>query len=61
MPLVCFSVDKFKGEQVNCSSDARRRASIFYEAQNLCKMPGLKSHETTAYCELLSRELLTHQ
>lgn len=61
MPLVCFNVDKFKGEQVDCSTDARRRASIFYETQNLCKMSGLKSSESSAYCELLTRELLTHQ
>ena len=61
MPLVCFNVDKFRGEEVDCSPAARHRASVFYETQNLCKMPGLKSHESTAYCELLSYELLTPQ
>ena len=61
MPLVCFNVDKFKGEQIDCSPDARLRASIFYETQNLLKTPGLKSSESSAYCELLTRELLTQQ
>ena len=38
MPLVCFNVDKFKCEEVDCSPDARHRADFIYKLNNLQKM-----------------------
>lgn len=38
MPLVCFNVDKFKGEEVDCSPAARRRADFIYKLNNLQKL-----------------------
>ena len=38
MPLVFFNVDKFKGEEIDCSPDARRRADFNYKLNNLQKM-----------------------
>lgn len=49
MGLVCFNVDKFKGEQVDCSPTARRRADFNYKINNLQKM-GLTDEEVTAVC-----------
>lgn len=50
MPLVCFNVDKFRGEQVDCSPTARLRADFNYKLQNLKKM-GLTDEEITAVCK----------
>ena len=47
MPLVCFNVDKFKGEEVDCSPDARHRADFIYKLLNLKKME-LTHEEITA-------------
>ena len=38
MPLVCFNVDKFRGEEVDCSPAARGRADFNYKLNNLQKM-----------------------
>lgn len=38
MPLVTFNTNTFKGEPVDCSADARRRADFNYKLNNLQKM-----------------------
>ena len=38
MPLVCFNTNTFKGEPVDCSPVARRRADFNYKLNNLQKM-----------------------
>lgn len=49
MPLVCFNTDKFQGELVNCSPEARRRADFNYKLNNLQKM-GLSNEEIITVC-----------
>lgn len=53
MPLVCFNVDKFRGEQVDCSQAARRHATLAYETENLSKMEALSPSELRASFGLL--------
>ena len=48
MPLVCFNVDKFRGEEVDCSPAARGRADFIYKLQNLNKMD--LTHEEITAC-----------
>jgi len=50
MPLVCFNVDKFRGERVDCSPAARRRADFNYKLSNLKKM-GLTDEQVHAVCK----------
>ena len=49
MPLVCFDTNTFKGELVDCSPAARRRADFNYKLNNLQKM-GLSNEEIAAVC-----------
>lgn len=47
MPLVCFNTNTFKGDVVDCSPAARRRADFIYKLLNLKKME-LSHEEITA-------------
>lgn len=47
MPLVCFNTNTFKGELVDCSLAATRRAEFNYRLLNLQKM-GLTNEEIAA-------------
>ena len=49
MPLVCFNPNTFKGEPVDCSPAARRRADFNYKLNNLQKM-GLSNEEIASVC-----------
>ena len=47
MPLVSFNTKTFKGEPVDCGTDARRRADFNYKLNNIQKME-LSNEELTA-------------
>ena len=49
MPLVCFNANTFKGEPVDCSQAARRRADFNCKLSNLQKM-GLTDEEIADVC-----------
>lgn len=56
MPLVCFNVDKFNGEQVDCSPAARHHARLMHETINICRMPALSTKEKQAAYKLLTEQ-----